>query len=114
MPPKHAVLIAAAAVAALAACESTPPRQAAPSRPGNVQSAGSVDHQQREIEARIEQAYRSGRLSADDYRALKASSDDIRREEQRYMADSDLSPNEQQALRTRLDSLSREVDRRSR
>ena len=114
MPRRYAVLIAAAAVGALAACESTPPRQTAPTRPANVQSAGSVDHQQREIEARIEQAYRSGRLSADDYRTLKTTSDDIRREERRYMADSDLSANEKQALSTRLDSLSREVDRRSR
>ena len=115
MPRKYAVvLIAAAAAAALGACQSPPPRSAAPARPANVQSAGSIDHQQREIEARIEQAYRSGRLSADDYRTLKTTAEDIRREERRYMADSDLSANEKQALSTRLDSLSREVDRRSR
>ena len=105
------VAVAAALAGALAACES--PRPAASSRPADVSSAGSVDHQQREVEARIEQALRSGRITRDEHRALKAQADDIRRDERRYVADGSLNYSERQALLARLQNLSREVDRQS-
>lgn len=102
--------VSAALVGTLAACESPSP---VPSRPANIPSAGSVDHQQRELEGRIEQGFRSGRLTRDEHRALKNQSDEIRREERRYMADGNISSSEKQTLLSRLESLSREVERQS-
>jgi len=102
--------VAAVLAAALAGCES-PPRQAAPSRPADVQSAGSIDQRQREIEARLEDYRRSGRLSAENYRVLKSRADEIRRDERRSMADRDLTMDEQKRLRVQLDGLSRDMDR---
>ena len=111
MSSKYLVLaVSAALVGTLAACESPRP---APSRPADTPSAGSVDHQQREIEARIEQGFRSGRLTQSEHRALKNQADEIRREERNYMADGNVSWSERQALRSRLENLSREVDRQS-
>ncbi len=100
--------VSAALVGALAACES--PR---PSRPADIPSAGSVDHQQRELEGRIDQAFRSGQLTRDEHRALKNRANEIRREERSYMADGNISWSEKHALRSRLESLSREVERQS-
>ena len=108
MTSKYAFLVLTAAI--LAGCESPKP---APSRPPDVSSAGSVDYQQRDIEGRIEQYFRAGRLSRADYDALKNQVDDIRRDERRYVKDSDLSGAEKRALNARLESLSREVDRRA-
>ena len=111
MPSKYLMLIATVALGGvLAACES--PRPAA-SRPANVQSAGSVDHQQREIEGRIEAAFRSGRITQDQHRALRSQADDIRRDERRYTANGDMSASEKQALLVRLENLSRDLDRLS-
>ena len=108
---KYAMSVTAAALALVTAgCESPKP---APSRPSDVSSAGSVDYRQREIEARIEQAARAGRITPDEQRMLKSQADDIRRDERRYMADGDLSVSEKAALNARLDSLSRDLDRRS-
>ena len=113
MPSKYAIFIMTAALAgALAGCES-PPRDTAPARPADTTSAGSVDYRQREIERRIEDAFRSGRITAEDQRQLKAQADDIRREERRFMADGDLSQTERNTLNGRLDTLSRELERRS-
>ena len=98
-----------ALLGALAACES--PKPAPPAHPANVSSAGSVDHQQREVENRIEQALRSGRITRDEHRVLKGHADDIRRDERRYMADGSLSYDERQALLSRLEGLSHEVER---
>ena len=105
------VAVAAALAGVLAACES--PRPAASSRPADVSSAGSVDHQQREVESRIEQALRAGRISRDEHRALKAQADGIRRDERRYMADGSMNYDERKALLARLQNLSLEVDRQS-
>jgi hypothetical protein len=102
--------VSAALAGALSACESPRP---APSRPADVPSAGSVDHQQREVEGRIEQAFRSGRLTRDEHRMLKNQADEIRREERRHMADGNVSASEKQALLSRLQNLSREVERQS-
>ena len=99
---------AAALIGALAACESPQP---VPSRPANTPSAGSVDQQQREIDNRIEQAFRSGRLTQDERRVLKGQADEIRRDERRYMTDGSLSRGERDALLARLQSLSRDLDR---
>ena len=102
--------ITAVLIGGLAACES--PRPAA-SRPANVQSAGSVDHQQREIEGRIEAALRSGRITQEQHRVLKSQADEVRRDERRYMANGEMSSSEKQALLTRLENLSRDLDRLS-
>lgn len=111
MSSRYLILaVSAALIGTLAACESPSP---APSRPGDVPSRGSVDHQQREIEARMEQNFRAGRLTQDEYRALRSAADDIRREERRFMSDGTLSPNEKQLLQSRLEGLSRQVDRQS-
>jgi hypothetical protein len=103
-------VVTTALIGGLAACES--PRPVA-SRPANVQSAGSVDHQQREIEGRLEAAFRSGRITQEQHRALKSQADDIRRDERRYMANGDMSPSEKQTLLSRLENLSRDLDRLS-
>ena len=105
------VAVAAALLGTLAACES--PRPVASSRPADTASAGSVDHQQREVEGRIDEALRTGRISRDDHRALKGQADEIRRDERRYMADGTLTLSERHALLARLSSLSAEVERRS-
>ena len=113
MSSRYLMVAAAAALAgALAACESPQP-QPASSRPANTSSVGSVDHQQREIENRIEQAFRAGRLTQDEHLYLKGQANEIRRDERRYMADGSLSPGERDALHARLKNLSLEVDRRS-
>jgi type IV pilus biogenesis protein CpaD/CtpE len=104
------VAVVVALTAALAACESPQP---VPSRPANTPSAGSVDHQQREIEGRIEQAFRAGRLTQDERRFLKGQADEIRRNERRYMADGTLTRGERNLLHARLQNLSRDVDRYS-
>lgn len=103
--------VSVALVGALAACESPRPAPQSSSRPANVQSAGSIDHQQREIEARIEQGFRSGRLTEKERHALKNQADEIRREERRYVADGTLGSGERQVLMSRLENLSREVER---
>ena len=109
MSSRYLVLgVAAALIGGLAACESPQP---VASRPANVQSAGSVDHQQREIEARIEQAHRSGRITAEQHRALRSQADNIRRDERRYMANGEMSASERQGLLARLENLSRDLDR---
>ena len=102
--------VAAALIGGLAACES--PRPA--SHPTNVQSVGSVDHQQRELEGRIEAAYRSGRITQDQHRSLRNQTDEIRRDERRYLADGAVSASEKQTLLSRLENVSRELDRLSR
>ena len=110
MSSRYLMVAAAAALAGtLAACES--PKPAPPAHPANVSSAGSVDHQQRDVENRIDEALRSGRISRDEHRVLKSRADDIRREERRFMADGSLSYDERRALLSRLEGLSREVDR---
>jgi len=106
------IAVSAALVGTLAACESPRPAPQS-SRPANVPSAGSIDHQQREIEARIEQGFRSGRLTENERRALKNQADEIRREERRYVADGALGAGERQVLLSRLEALSREVERQS-
>ena len=106
------VAVAAALAGALAACES--PRPAASSRPADVSSAGSVDHQQREVEARLDEALRSGRITRDEHRALKARADEIRRDERRYMADGSLNHDERASLLARLQSVSRDLERHAR
>lgn len=113
MSSRYLTLVVAAALAgALGACES--PRPAASARPADVSSAGSVDHQQREVEGRIDEALRSGRITREEHRALKSRADEIRRDERRYMADRSLNYDERQALLARLQSLSLEVDRHAR
>ena len=109
MSSRYLVLaMTAALIGGLAGCETPQP---VASRPANVQSAGSVDHQQREIEGRIEQAYRSGRITAEQHRALRNQADDIRRDERRYMANGEMSASERKGLLTRLENLSRDIDR---
>ena len=111
MPSRSAVLIVTAFAAVLVACES--PRPAPPSRPANISSAGSVDQQQRELEVRMDQALRAGRLSRDDHHILKSQADEIRRDERRFMQNGELSSAEKASLNVRLDNLSRELDRRT-
>ena len=113
MPSKYVLIaVTAALVGGLSACESPAPAPQA-TRPANVQSAGSVDHQQRDIERRIEAARNAGQLTPNEYRQLKEQADGIRRDERRYMQDYDLSAAEKRELNTRLENLSREVDRLS-
>ena len=102
--------VTAVFVGGLAACES--PRPVTP-RPVNVQSSGSVDHQQREIDGRIEAAFRSGRITQEQHRVLKNQADEIRRDERRYVADGNTSASEKQTLLSRLENLSRDLDRLS-
>jgi hypothetical protein len=101
---------AAAFCGAMAACSTPAPAPA--HHPTNVQSLGSVDQRQRDIDSRIENAFRSGQISASDHRAFRAESDEIRRDEQKYMANGELSPGERTALHARLDRLGRLVDER--
>ena len=106
------IAVAAALAGTLAACESPHPAQ--PSHPANVSSAGSVDHQQREVEGRIDEALRAGRITREEHHALKGEADAIRRDERRYMADGSLSSSERDALLSRLEGLSQQVDRSAR
>ena len=107
------IAVAAALAGMLAACESPRPVASSP-HPANVKSAGSVDHQQREVEGRIDEALRAGRISREEHRALKERADDIRRDERRYMADGTLTYEERGRLLSRLEGLSQQLDRSAR
>ena len=110
MPNKYLMIaVSAALVAGLSACES--PKPASASRPVNVQTVGSVDNQQREVEGRIEAAFRAGRINADQHRGFRAQADDIRKDERRAAANGVVSAGERQALLNRLENLSRDLDR---
>ena len=106
------IAVAAALAGMLAACES--PQPVTSSHPTNVKSAGSVDHQQREVEGRIDEALRAGRISREEHRALKNQADDIRRDERRYVADGTLTYEERGRLLSRLEGLSQQLDRSAR
>ena len=105
------IAVSVAFCGGIAAC-STPAPAPAPSHPRDVSSVGSIDQRQRDIDARIENSFRAGQISASDHRAFRAESDEIRRDEQKYMANGELSPGERTALHARLDRLGRLVDER--
>ena len=81
--------------ASLAGCVAAPPPKPAPPP---VASPAAIDQRQRNLELRIEQGYRSGRITPDEHRLLRNMADDIRRDERR-------------ALSARLEQLRRELER---
>ena len=99
-------------LATLAGCvaDSPPPRTAPPPVP----SAAQIDQRQRDLEYRIEQGVRSGHITRDEHLLLRRQADEIRRDERRYMNDGQLSIDERRALWARLDQLARETDRQMR
>jgi hypothetical protein len=101
-------------IAMLAACETAPRgERSPPTQPAQAHIALSeqIDARQGEIDNRIEQHFRAGRLRQDQLQLLRRMSADIRRDEQRYRSDNDLSLEERRALSNQLDALAREVSR---
>ena len=105
-------------IGTLAACETAPrgqrsspaqPAQAQP--PTHIAVSEQIDARQGEIDNRIEQHYRAGRLTQGQLQLLQRMSADIRREEQRYRSDNNLSLEERRALSNQLDALAREISR---
>jgi hypothetical protein len=76
----------------------------------NVRDAG-IDAHQQQIEQRIQQGWRSGELTTDEYRVLQREVRLVKRDEQAMLRDGFLSPRERHYLHARLDDLSRDVYR---
>jgi hypothetical protein len=108
-------------VATLAACETAPrwgqrppptqPAQAQPQPQVHIALSEQIDARQGEIDNRIEEHFRAGRLTQGQIELLRRMSADIRRDEQRYRSDNDLSLEERRALSNQLDALAREISR---
>ena len=105
MLPRHVSLLL---FTMLAGCVAAPPPKPAPPP---VASPAAIDQRQRDLELRIEQGFRSGRITPDEHRLLRGQADEIRRDERRYMDDGKLSVDERRALSARLERLRRELER---
>jgi hypothetical protein len=77
-------------------------------RPG--WSDPAIDHRQEQLAYRIERSWRSGELSAPEYRRLRAELRDIQREEGHLASDGRVSPRDRDHLQARLDLLARNIE----
>ena len=103
-------------MATLAACQTVPPGQrSSPAQPApgqpHIAVSEQIDARQGEIDNRIEQHFRDGRLTRAEVELLRRMSADIRRDEQRYRSDNHLSLEERRTLSNQLDALAREISR---
>ena len=71
----------------------------------------SINQREYQLAQRIEQGWRSGELTRQEYARLRLELRDIERHEQYFMADGRLSPRERGQLQARLDNLSRDIYR---
>jgi hypothetical protein len=102
-------------IATLAACETAPrlgqrPSPAEPA-PAHIALSEQIDARQGEIDHRIEEHLRAGRLTQGQVESLRRMSADIKRHEERYRSDNYLSLEERRALSNELDALAREISR---
>jgi DNA-binding CsgD family transcriptional regulator len=71
----------------------------------------SINEREYRLAQRIEQGWRSGELTRQEYARLRFELRDIERNEHYFMADGRLSPRERGQLQVRLDNLSRDIYR---
>jgi hypothetical protein len=71
----------------------------------------SITERQFRLEQRMDEGLRSGELTRMEYRRLRYALNDIRRNEQFFLADGRLTAGERDVLQARLDTLSREIYR---
>jgi len=74
----------------------------------------AINEREYRLAQRIEQGWRSGELTRQEYARLRFELRDIERNEQHFMADGRLSSRERSQLQARLDNLSRQIYREKR
>jgi hypothetical protein len=82
---------------------------AAPAFGNDGQRDAGINERQFRLTQRIEQGFRSGELTRNEYSRLRHEASDIERAEHFFRSDGYLSPRERSDLHARLDHLSRAV-----